>query len=115
MLVILHPTANGTVLAHVTLRGYQNQQEVRNAVIGGRQVDHLRLWIDDRPIEASIEGFTNPNTGGISNAEVTRWLIDNYLTENENELLFDVIYDEADHSFNYHFRGIVSRYNVIAL
>ena len=115
MLVILRPTSNGTVLAHKTLRGYHNQQEVRNAVIAGRPIDSLRIWIDGHSIEVSIDGFTNPATGGISNAEVTRWLQDNHLTGNENMLLFDVSYDEADRSFNYHFIGIVSRYNVLAI
>lgn len=64
----------------------------------GRQVIHLRSLVNYR------------RRGGISNAELYRWIVGMHLGTPGTDLVFETAYNEENHSVTYTFLGELRRF-----
>jgi hypothetical protein len=109
-LVLLRVVRGVTPLDHVSIGNSTATDVWRDICCGDPQsVAAVHFVLPDHP-RISLRRLVNySRRGGVSNAELKRWIIANHLDAPGTDLVFEVQYDEEGHVVIYRYLGKLDR------
>ena len=105
-LVLLRVVRGVTPLGHVAI-GNSTATDVWREICGEdpQAVAAVHFVLPNHPRISLRRLVSYSRRGGVSNAELKRWIIANHLDAPGTDLVFEVQYDEENHSVSYKYRG----------
>ena len=105
-LVLLRVVRGVTPLDHVAI-GNSTATDVWREICGEdpQAVAAVHFVLPNHPRISLRRLVSYSRRGGVSNAELKRWIIANHLDAPGTDLVFEVQYDEESHSVTYKYRG----------